>query len=396
VRRLVVLVYALVFLTELTQAAIVPLLPTFAAEFSLSDVETGSLLSAMTFATVVVAVPIGMSSDRIGARPLTLAAGGLLALSSLGQALAVDFWTLLAARALFGVAFGIVWTAGLMLVAASISHRRSAAMGGTVAVGGAAHFAGPTFAGFLADLFGVAVPFAVIATAAGLLTLVLVLAPFDRGSDPMAQPLRETLRGIRGERRARSALGLMALIGLVGGIVHLLIPLRLSENGLSAGAIGAIFSTAAIIWIAASAFTARLIHRAVHVSVAGTGALLLGAVFLLPLAALSTAVVVGFLLLNASIRAPLSSIVYPLGATGARIAGIGGGTVLGLLNLAWGVSAVLGPLAGGALSQTAGERWAYFAAVVACLTVGTWILASERRRVSRRPLECVPETRPPS
>ena len=73
-RRLVLLVYALVFVTELSQAAIVPLLPTYGRELSLSEVETGAILAATTFATVLVAVPIGLTADRLGSHRLTIVA----------------------------------------------------------------------------------------------------------------------------------------------------------------------------------------------------------------------------------------------------------------------------------------------------------------------------------
>jgi hypothetical protein len=43
VRRQILLVYALIFSSELLQSAIVPLLPTFAADFAISKTETGAL-----------------------------------------------------------------------------------------------------------------------------------------------------------------------------------------------------------------------------------------------------------------------------------------------------------------------------------------------------------------
>src|ERR671910_159330 len=50
------LVYALVFCTELGQSMLFPLLPGLADEFALSDARTGAVLAASTLATVAAGV----------------------------------------------------------------------------------------------------------------------------------------------------------------------------------------------------------------------------------------------------------------------------------------------------------------------------------------------------
>jgi MFS family permease len=81
VRRLIFLVYALIFTSEALQAAIIPLLPTFAREFAISKAETGALLAATPIAMIVVSVPIGFFADRMGARLFTVDAGVVIAVS---------------------------------------------------------------------------------------------------------------------------------------------------------------------------------------------------------------------------------------------------------------------------------------------------------------------------
>jgi MFS family permease len=70
--------------------------------------------------------------------------------------------------------------------------------------------------------------------------------------------------------------------------------------------------------------------------------------------------------------AVLYAVGYPLGADGADRAGLGHGVVLGVINLVWGVGAVVGPVAGSALSQAAGDRVSYalLAALCACSAAG--------------------------
>src|SRR5687767_4869577 len=110
-RRTVLPIYALFLLETLVWIAIVPLAPTFADEFSLSGVQAGMILAASSLAALAVALPLGVLADRIGARWVTIASACLFTLSTLGQGLAVDFWTLLGSRVAFGVAFGALWGA---------------------------------------------------------------------------------------------------------------------------------------------------------------------------------------------------------------------------------------------------------------------------------------------
>ena len=69
------LVYALVFCTELGQSMLFPLLPGFADQFALSDARTGAVLAASTLATVAAALPAGVLCARRGARFVCVLAG---------------------------------------------------------------------------------------------------------------------------------------------------------------------------------------------------------------------------------------------------------------------------------------------------------------------------------
>src|SRR4051794_24133148 len=172
-------VYALIFLETLVFVALVPLAPTFARDLSLSNVETGAILAAATFATLLVAFPTGVLSDRFGARALTIASAVLLTVSCVGQGLASDFWSLMVARTAFGVAFGATWTAGVAWLADDTHGRRSKALGATVAVSGLGFTIGPGFAGLVADAFGTGAPFYVSTVAAAAVTAALFVV--DRG-----------------------------------------------------------------------------------------------------------------------------------------------------------------------------------------------------------------------
>ena len=88
-RRSVLPIYALILLETLVWIAMVPLAPTFADEFGLNGVETGMILAAASLAALVVAFPLGVLADRLGARRVTIASAVLFTLATLGQGLAV-------------------------------------------------------------------------------------------------------------------------------------------------------------------------------------------------------------------------------------------------------------------------------------------------------------------
>jgi predicted MFS family arabinose efflux permease len=132
-------IYALFFLAELGQSVLVPLVPMFGREFAMSTPQTGVLLSAATFATVVAAVPAGLLAERIGPLRVSIGAAALLGASAVMQALAADFETMLMGRLVFGVAFATIWTAGITL----LSSGGPAAMAGAVTVGGLSHLVAP-------------------------------------------------------------------------------------------------------------------------------------------------------------------------------------------------------------------------------------------------------------
>ena len=142
-RRLLILLYALIFVDEVALVSLVPLLPSYRDAFDLSGFESGVALSAASLAIVAGAIPGGVAGDRLGHRRVTLAAGLLLAASCLGQGLAVGLWTLVAARLAFGVSSAVIWSAGLSWLSDSAGEDRPGAVGAVIAVAGLGGMVGP-------------------------------------------------------------------------------------------------------------------------------------------------------------------------------------------------------------------------------------------------------------
>jgi MFS family permease len=379
-RPVVLLLYAAVFVGEAMWSAIVPLVPAFALRFSLSPLQSGLLLASASVAILVVSIPAGMAGDRLGMRRVTLAAMVVLAVSDAGQGLAGSFWELLAARVAFGVGFGALWTTGLAWLSEATGDRHAQALSLTVTTAGLGGVAGPAFAGVLVQRFGLAAPFTVAAAITALLAAGLALEGSASGRAVTSE--RATFRALTGaarERRVTASLALMGLGGLLGGVVNLLVPLQLHRNGVATASIGAAFGASAVLFIASSAAVAHLGERAAQAGVGATAAALAAATLILVLVSRSTVVVVAFLLVRGPVAAVLFTVTFPLGVRGGRTAGISVGTVAALLNIVWALSALVGPIAAGALAQTAGDRAAYGVMAGLCLVVASAVASGPPR-----------------
>lgn len=75
---------------------------------------------------------------------------------------------------------------------------------------------------------------------------------------------------------------------------------------------------------------------------------------------------------------------YPLGAACGPRAGVGAGTVMGLLNRAWALTTAIGPLSAGALAQGLGKRAGYgvLQALAAAVVGAVWLRGRAPRVVA--------------
>jgi MFS transporter, DHA1 family, multidrug resistance protein len=393
------LVCALFFVSGVAQTAIVPLLPRMSVHYGLSSSEAALVLALPGLAMLAISLPAGVLADRFGVRRVTLAAGALLAIGCLAQAVP-SLPALLAGRLAYGLSFGVLWTAG----AAWLTSLGEGAgrVGPAVILSSVGTMVGPALGGLLAHGSSATLPFAAIAVAGIVVTAVLAAAPRPRVASasghhaaqdtlplgdaphvptgapegaPAAAPLRRLLGQAR-QIRVASAAGSLVVVGALSGVTQLLISSGLHADGVSQGKIGLAFSACALGYILASATFVRLGPRAhtLQINALVTG---LGAIALLPaLLGSSPAVLVGALMLTAAPRGAINVIAYAL-------PGNAGGSVFGLLNGAWGAASVLMPLSAGALVQHDGARAGYLAVIVPALAV-TLLLCLALPRDERR------------
>ena len=386
--RLVPLLHALFFIAAATQSAIVPLLPRIGHRYGLSPSATGLLLAAPGLATLAISMPAGMVADRLGARRVTIGATVLMFAAAVVQA-APSYPALLLGRLAFGLAFGILWTTGVAWMSRAHEQSGSPSLGAVATSAAVGMVAGPAIGGAIADAFGLASPFLLVAGFAGVLALLLLRepAPADSAADRAPRiSLRDFINVAPRQPGVLSAALALAVAGAIGGVAQLLVPLQLHQAGFSAAQTGLAFSAAAGVYIVVSAAVVRMGRRATTVRWTALGAMALSLSLLPAVFGPGPLGLVGVLLLSTAPRAVLSTISYPLATESAAGAELGDGVAIGMLNGTWAIGLVLAPLIAGSVVQLAGPQPAYLTAVIPGVLVATWLLSRERARHQRATL----------
>src|SRR3954453_17935834 len=119
-RRLVLLVGAIVLVDTMFFAAITPLLPDYAERLDLSKAATGILSASYAVGALVGSLPAGWLAARWGVRPTVLLGLAILGGASGGFGFSPHVWVLDLARFAQGAGGGCLWAGGLAwLIAAA-------------------------------------------------------------------------------------------------------------------------------------------------------------------------------------------------------------------------------------------------------------------------------------
>src|SRR3954470_516097 len=129
-RRLLLVVAAVVVVDTMLFAALTPLLPDYAEEFGLSKAGAGLLVASYAVGVFLGAVPAGILASRVGPKRAALAGLLVIGAASVGFALADSAWTLGLARFAQGLGSALSWAGGLAwLIAAVPRSRRGETLG---------------------------------------------------------------------------------------------------------------------------------------------------------------------------------------------------------------------------------------------------------------------------
>jgi MFS family permease len=355
-RRLFLLVAAVVLVDTMFFAAVAPLLPHYADAFDLSKTGSGILAAAYPAGTFVGAVPSGWLVARWGVKPTLLLGLAMLGFSSLAFAFAGHIVLLDAARFVQGIGGACMWAAGMAwLVSASPPERRGELIGSALAAAIVGVLLGPVLGGAASVLSPEAV-FSAVAVVAGALAAWAATLP------GVAPDHGGVLRGLGQAFRRPAVLAgfwLFTLPAVFAGAIEVLAPLRLDELGASGAAIGAVFLVTAGVEAALSPVAGRISDRRGRLTPIRAG--LVGAVVmavLLPLP--GTAVVVaGAVLLAIAALGVFWAPAMALLSDAAEDAGLDQGLAFALSNLAWAVGHLVGAGGGGALAEATADAVPY-------------------------------------
>lgn len=385
-RRLLLLVCAIVLADTMLYAALAPLLPHYAEEFGLSKGEAGLLVGAYAAGALVAALPGGLAAARFGPRRAVIGGLVLMAVASVAFGFADSAWTLGIARFAQGLGSALSWTGGLAWLVAGTPRDRRGEMIGTAM--GAAIFGallGPAV-GAAAEAVGSRAAFSAIAGISVLL-LSWALRTAPTPADP--QPARSYLRALR-EPVILGALWLIVMPAALFGVITVLVPLELGAAGWSAAAIAAAFIAAAAIETVVAPLWGRFSDRrgrllplriALGGGIAATAALALAG---------RPGVIVALLVATAVTFGAFWAPAMALLADGAERMGLAQGLAFGLLNASWGAGNSVGPPLGGALADIGGDMLPYGLMAFACAL--TLVVVSRGRKLLGTPLARVPES----
>jgi MFS family permease len=377
VRRLVLLLSAVVAVDTMFYTALAPLLPHFASRYGLGKGGAGVLAAMYAVGVLGASVPGGMAASRLGPKRAVLFGVALTAFASLGFGLAGDKWTLGAARLAQGIGSAFSWAGALAwLVSAAPPQRRGTLIGTTMGAAVFGALLGPVL-GAIATVAGVRPTFIGISLVGLALWGWVAARP---GTPAHPQPL-SALR--RADLRLLGALWLLVLPAFLFGALDVVAPLHLHARGWGGVAIGGVFFAAAALETALNPLLGRFTDR--HGRTTPIRLALLGSIGVsLALAGATAPLLVAALLLVASIvYGAFFTPAMALVSDTAERNGIAQGLVFGVMNGAWAVGNVIGPAAGGALAQSAGDALSYLLLAAICLA--TLAVASAYSQPRLRP-----------
>jgi MFS family permease len=371
VRRLLVLVSAIVLVESTFFSVLAPLLPHYGDEFGLSTTALGILSGVYAAGALAAALPSGLVAVRLGVRPAVLAGLAIIVGTSIAFGLADSAWVLYAARFGQGVGSALAWTGGLAwLIAAAPRARRGELIGIAMGAAVAGALLGPVLGG-AASVTGTGPAFTFVAVASLVLGVWAWTTPAARPADE-PQPLR-ALFGAFAEREVVSGVWLISLSAFLLGVISVVAPIRLDDLGWGAVGISAAFLVAAGVEAALSPLLGRWSDRSGRFAPVRAG--LVGCI--------AVSVVIPWIEVRwpALLLVVAAGIVYgafwvpgtALLSDGAESAGLDRGLGFALLNVAWAPANVVGAMLGGALADAVGDAGPYLLA--AALSVATFAAA---------------------
>jgi MFS family permease len=385
-RRLLVLVTALMFVELVFFTVLAPLLPGLKHELGLSTSQAGILVGAYALGAIVGGLPALALVDRIGVRVAALASVITFAATSVAFGLAASYAGLLAFRFIQGISGVACFTSAMSwLLEAAPEDERGAMTGFAFGVSEIGAIAGPLLGGVAAASGR---PAAFTAVAVLCLGLAVATTRFRGPARHASGPMK--LRSLLAARHVRTVMWITYIPAFILAGVGVLSPLQLHRLGASVGEIALTFGAAAALGILVRPLFGRWVDRRgpripIQVALLASFPFVLAVPWVGDLAA-AAALAVLALVVTGLLWSPLMVML----SDACIEMGVGQATAVGVINLAWPPGYAIGATAAAAIAQLAGQRWAY-ALMATTLLLGYGALSSTR---SARPNSAYAEQAP--
>lgn len=181
--------------THLHRLAFAALIPIFVADLGLSYAAAGTIQTAYFWTYALAQVPVGLLSDRWGARRVMLVCTTVLSLGALAFASSTTYAALLLSRMIVGLGAAAVWVPGMLLITQWFpASERGRAAGLMSAGGGVGGTLGLVLVPVLAAALGWRLAYGLIVVPS-LITLVLIALLIRHRRESAAAPARRATQG---------------------------------------------------------------------------------------------------------------------------------------------------------------------------------------------------------
>ena len=355
---------------------IFPLIPLYADRLGFSPSGIGLVVGAFSFMAMLLAIPIGSMTDRLGVRPLLLMGVTANILHSLLLMQVQSFWLFLVAQVFGGIGFLLIIVCTQAYVTGLADNvLRERGFGLISLTSAAGQMIGPFLGGSLLNIVTFSQVFAVSVGLACLGFCVLWLNPQGPASQSAPLSVRHTLRSIK-SMLANPVLICVLLISFsvifVVSLRSSFLPILLQTKGFGPGTIGFLLSGFAVSMTVVRLFIGRLMGQVSRVKLmAATMLLLVLGVSVLPLFASREVLTAELLIfgLGFGMSQPLTMVMV----SDISHSGLAMGLRFSVVNLA----AFLSPLLMGGVVHGLGVQWAFYlgGAWLVCLSLGLAVYA---------------------
>ncbi|MDA7027722.1 MFS transporter [Bacillus sp. CLL-7-23] len=359
-KRVLSVVMVAIFTDMLMYGLVVPFLPIYAETLGASQSKIGLLFASYAIALLISTPIFGAIADRVGRKKLLVFGLVSLAMTTMVYALAFNFWVLVLARFLQGVAASIPWTAGLSLLAENFpQEERGKAMGTAMSSQAGGVLLGPLLGGWLYEWGGYQAPFFIavgIALIAAILSIVFLRNVNDSRAENFSSPFHVLRR-----KQVLMIVGVAVIGSAVFASIEPTLPIHLYKHlNVSPGVIGTMFIVVTLAYGLSAPLIGAFSTRFGYVKTMMVGVVLVAVT--LPLNALPTQLwlqIVTLAMLGISLGIVLTPALPKLAEISDQAGVVSQGVTFAVYNTGYSFGMMMGPLLASGIAGSFGLKMAY-------------------------------------